>query len=158
MKPLVYIETTIPSYYCSSRPGLAKDIARTREWWNRERSAYDCYVSEIVVDELSSGDYPGQAACLELVTDMPLLLVTPEILDIAKTYQAQKLMPVIPAADAIHVAIASYFQMNYLLTWNCKHLANVNKGIHLETLNRQLGLSVPRLVTPDILQLVEDES
>ena len=64
MKPLVYVETTIPSYYCDDRPAVAVDIARTREWWNAERDTYDCYISAAVLDELRTGDYANQEACL----------------------------------------------------------------------------------------------
>ena len=51
MKPTVYIETTIPSYYCDHRPALAADIARTREWWDQERADYECFVSLVVLEE-----------------------------------------------------------------------------------------------------------
>jgi len=67
MKPLVYVETTIPSYYCDDRPAVAADIGRTREWWDGEREAYGCFISAVVLDELSSGNYPNKAKCLALV-------------------------------------------------------------------------------------------
>jgi hypothetical protein len=73
MKPLVYLETTIPSYYCDNRPAVAADIARTREWWDGERGAYDCFISAAVLDELGSEDYPHKEACLKLVETLPLL-------------------------------------------------------------------------------------
>src|SRR5438094_211801 len=76
MKLLVYIETTIPSYYCDDRSGLAADIARTREWWDQERDGYDCFVSAVVLDELGSGDYPNKAKCLALVQELPALEIS----------------------------------------------------------------------------------
>src|SRR5258706_10790365 len=135
MRPSVYIETTIPSYYCDSRDSIAEDIARTREWWDYERSLYDCFISPIVIEELQAGKYPRQSECFELVRDLPLLSVDAEVLKIAQQYQSRSLMPKNPAADAVHLALASYHDMDYLLTWNCRHLANATKVRHLEELN-----------------------
>lgn len=148
MKPLVYIETTIPSYYCDSRSELAADIARTREWWERERDAYECFISAVVLEELSAGVYATQDDCLALVADVPLLDVNQEVLDIADVYRTRGLMPRNPAADSVHVAVASCYRVDYLLTWNCRHLANANKTRRLEELNERMGLSTPQLITP----------
>lgn len=156
MKPTVYVETTIPSYYCDDRQVVAGEIARTREWWNRERSDYECFISLVVLDELSAGSYPTQGECLALVDKFLLLSVETEILEIAEAYRAQKLMPRDPAADALHVALASYYRMDYLLTWNCRHIANARKVRHLEILNTRMGLSIPLLVTPYMLLPRED--
>ena len=156
MKPLIYIETTIPSYYCDDRPALAADIARTREWWDSERDAYECFISAIVMEELSAGNYPGRSDCLALVAGVPLLDVTEEVLDIAEVYRDRQLMPASPSADALHVAVASCYRMDYLLTWNCRHLANANKTRRLEELNEKMGLSTPQLITPYQLYPLED--
>ena len=156
MTPLVYVETTIPSYYCDNRPAVATDIARTREWWDGERDNYDCYMSAVVLDELGSGDYPNKQACLTLVEALPLLDVTAEVLEIARIYQARRLMPQPPVRDALHLALASYYRMDFLLTWNCRHIANANKTKHLEVLNHGMGLPVPQLITPHQLQTWEE--
>jgi predicted nucleic acid-binding protein len=158
MKPLVYLETTIPSYYCDNRPAVATDIARTREWWDGERDAYDCFISAVVLDELSSGDYPNKEKCLALVQEFPALEVNQEVLEIARVYQARRLMPQPPVRDALHLALASYYRIDFLLTWNCRHIANANKARHLEVLNQRMGLTVPRLVTPHNLQPWEESS
>jgi predicted nucleic acid-binding protein len=157
MKPTVYIETTIPSYYCDRRQEIAADIARTREWWDRERSEYKCFISPVVLDELSEGDYPNKDACLRLIQGVALLAVTADVLQIADIYQSRKLMPRLPVRDVLHVALASYYRMSYLLTWNCRHIANVNKMRHLQVLNSELGLNVPLLVTPALLRPMEEE-
>lgn len=156
MKPTVYIETTIPSYYCDSRAELAKDIARTREWWDRERSQYECFISLVVLDELEDGDYATKPTCLELIGGIPLLEVDLEVAAAAEVYVAHRLMPGPPSRDAIHVALASRYRLDYLLTWNCAHLANINKAAHLEKLNAAMHLGLPRLVTPEQLRLLED--
>jgi len=157
MKPTVYIETTIPSYYCDQRLEIAADIARTREWWDRERGGYECFISPVVLDELSEGDYPNKNACLSLVQGISILSVTAEVLRVAEVYQARKLMPRLPVRDVLHVALASCYRMAYLLTWNCRHIANVNKMRHLQALNGEFGLSVPLLVTPALLRPPEEE-
>jgi hypothetical protein len=160
MKPLVYIETTIPSYYCDDRVGLASDIARTREWWDQERESYDCFISAAVLDELRNGDYPNKQACLRLVELLPLLEANREVLEVALVYQERGLMPKPPSADALHLGLASVYRMDFLLTWNCRHIANANKTRHLKVLNHRIGLAVPQLVTPHQLQPWErtDES
>lgn len=155
MNPLVYIETTIPSYYHGDRVEIAAQIMRTREWWDREREEYECYTSAVVLDELATGDYPSQDDCLCLVKNLPLLEVTEESLALAEVYQSQKLMPKAPVRDALHLAIAVRYEIDFLLTWNCLHIANANKVRHLEVLNARLGLKVPKLVTPDLLRPLE---
>ncbi len=155
MKPLVYVETTIASYYCDDRPAMASDIARRREWWDSERAAYDCFVSAAVLDELRNGDYPNKEACLALVEGLPLLEINREVGEIAQVYQSRSLMPRPPSADALHLALASFYRMDFLLTWNCRHLANANKTKHLEVLNHGIGLPVPQLITPHQLQPCE---
>jgi predicted nucleic acid-binding protein len=156
MKPSVYIETTIPSYYHDDRQELARDIQRTREWWDEERGEYECYISAIVLAELDQGDYESKSRCLQLVEDIPILEVTSEVEEIAEVYRASKVMPREPAADAVHLALASYYRMDYLLTWNCRHLANVRKEEHLRLINERLRLHVPRLATPQGLRLKEE--
>ena len=152
MKATVYVETTIPSYYCDERTTLAREIARTREWWDNERGDYECFISPVVLDELAGGTFPTQSACQALLEEIPLLVVEPEVLEIAEAYRARRLMPRDPAADAIHLALASYYRMDYLLTWNCRHLANANKFRRIEAVNAELGLAFPLLVTPDQLR------
>lgn len=155
MTPTVYIETTIPSYYFDERSALANEIARTREWWDEERDSYGCYVSAVVLEELSTGDYPYKTQCLTLVESLPVLALTSEVRDIADVYLRRGLMPKQPIADALHLALASHYKLDYLLTWNCRHLANANKIRPLENLNQGMGLPVPILATPQMLYPLE---
>ena len=127
MKPTVYIETTIPSYYHDDRPALQRDILRTREWWDVERDGYECFVSPVVLTELDQGDYPNKNDCLSLVADLPVLEILSEIEEISEAYWQHQVMPRRPSGDAAHLAIASYYRVDYVLTWNCKHLANARK-------------------------------
>ena len=97
-------------------------------------------------------------ACLELVEGLPMLEVAAEVVEIAEVYLRRGVMPRVPVRDAFHLALASHYRIDYLLTWNCKHLANANKTRRIESVNVALVLSVPLLVTPDFLQPLEVES
>ncbi len=81
--------------------------------------------------------------------------VEPEIIEIVEVYIAHKVMPQNPAGDALHLAIASFHKCDFLLTWNCNHLANANKTAHIRRINTLLNLPIPQIVTP--LELLGDD-
>jgi hypothetical protein len=150
VQPRVYIETTIPSFYYEVRTE-AEMVARrawTREWWDNRRPEFELVTSEAVIDELESGNVPEKAAALALVEKLPLLEINEAIADIVDAYINHHVMPADPAGDALHLALASYHRCDFLLTWNCRHLANANKFAHIRRVNGILGLFVPALVTP----------
>jgi predicted nucleic acid-binding protein len=151
----VYIETTIPSFYYNQRSG-ADMVARmnwTCERWDEHRVAYDVVSSTAVVDELMRQDHPKQTEKLSLLAPLRLLEPSPEVLEIVEVYVARKVMPADPLGDALHLALASHYGCDVLLTWNCVHLANANKFGHIQRVNALLGLPMPWLVTP--LELLE---
>ena len=82
------------------------------------------------------------------MTQLPLIEIEQQIAKIVQTYIRYKVMPDDPAGDALHLALASYHKCDFLLTWNCNHLANANKFGHIRQMNTLLGLFVPLLVTP----------
>ena len=104
--------------------------------------------SVAVLDELSQGEYPNKPAVLDLVKTLPLVPITQDIVEIVQTYIQHQVMPRDPVGDALHLALASYHKCDFLLTWNCQHLANANKFGHIRRVNALLGLYVPALVTP----------
>ena len=159
MKRTVYIETTIPSFYHEVRtdPAMVARRESTRRWWADERAQYELYTSVFTLTELEDGEYPGKVDAIDLVRNLPILRITPEIESIAEVYVRRHLMPRGDFGDAYHLASASFYGMTFLLTWNCRHLANANKVQHLRAINAELGLSIPIVTTPDLL-LVEDES
>jgi PIN domain len=159
-KPRVYVETTIPSFYTTTRSGPATLARRqwTRQWWELARDRYALVTSDAVLDELREGDYPSREPALALVVDLPILEVTPAIAEIVAAYVQHRLMPADPAGDALHLALASYHKCEFLVTWNCQHLANANKYGHLRLVNGLLGLYVPVLATPLELLGAADES
>jgi predicted nucleic acid-binding protein len=157
MRRKVYIETAVPSFYVERReePALMVRRETTRKWWAEEAPRYDLFISPFVVDELDQGEYPGKREALALVADLPALEAVPEIEDIAAGYVQHRLMPRGERGDAAHLAVASYYAVDFLLTWNCRHLANANKVRHLTEINNRLGLFVPIVTTPESLFLEE---
>ncbi|MEW5804349.1 MAG: type II toxin-antitoxin system VapC family toxin [bacterium] len=150
MKKIVYIETTIPSFYYEVRtePEMAARRNWTREWWDSQRHYYQLVTSLAVIEELENGDYPNKEQVLQMLTDVPILSIPMEIRDVVDTYIARKLLPANPKGDALHLALASFYSCDFLLTWNCQHLANANKFAHIRRINTLLGLFVPILTTP----------
>ena len=153
----VYIETTIPCFYYEVRrePEMIARKNWTREWWDSHSNNFELVTSEAVLDELNSGDYPNKMKILSLIDNLSLLSVEEAIFDIVETYINHRVMPQDPAGDVLHLALASYYKCDFLLTWNCNHLANANKFRHIRRINAMLGLYVPALVTP--LELLGEE-
>ena len=150
MKRTVYIETTIPSFYHEIRPEPEMVARRnwTRQWWKNDRIFYELYTSEAVLEELDAGDYPIKAEVLEFVSDLEILEVNDDIQEIVEVYLKNCLMPQQRLGDALHLALASYYKCDFLLTWNCVHIANANKSLHIKIVNERLGLFTPTIVTP----------
>ena len=149
-KPRVYVETTIPSFYYEGRtePVIVARREWTRQWWSRAPERYELVTSPAVLDELSAGDPDRSAERLLLVRDLPLLSIEPAVAEIVQAYMQHKVMPADPTGDALHLALASFYKCDFLVTWNCRHLANANKFGHIRRVNTILGLFVPTLVTP----------
>jgi len=160
MKSRVYIETSIPSYYSEIREdteSVAKKLL-TREWWDNRRGHYELVTAAPVIDELERGNYPTKSDTLKLVRELPLLELTEEIENIVDEYLRHRLMPKDPKGDALHLALASYYNCRFLLTWNCQNLANANKFEHIRHINTLLGLFVPVLTTPYSLMYEYEEN
>jgi len=160
MSALIYIETSIPSFYHETR--LERDLQSrrdwTRQWWAMPRFDQELVIGLPVISELEETPQPKREKLLALIAQLRILPYVPEIADIVEVYFAHKLMPLEAQGDADHLALASFHNCDMLVTWNCKHLANANKFGHIHRVNALLGLRTPALVTP--LQLLEkdDES
>ncbi len=160
IKPRVYVETSIPSFYHEQRT-TSDVVARrewTRRWWANAHSNYELVISPAVIGELALGIPERSAERLALIQDLPLLTVEDEIIEIVDTDIRHKVMPADPSGDALHLAIASYHKCDFLVTWNCRHIANANKFGHIRRINTLLGLFVPALVTPLELLGADHES
>jgi predicted nucleic acid-binding protein len=149
----IYVESTIPSAYYTSRPGpdMAKRRDETRRWWREALATCELVSSVIVLRELQDGTSEHVPHRLALIRDLDLLDVTHDVNATASVYMNRKLMPADPPSDALHLALASHYNCDTLVTWNYKHLANANKVRHIRLVNLQLGLSVPMITTPSEL-------
>jgi predicted nucleic acid-binding protein len=127
MKRSVYIDSTIPSYYFDERESLKTFVEITKKWWEEERNKFDIFTSEETLNELNEGNYPNKIKVIEFAAELPLLPPDENIIEIAETYLENYMMPQVLKGDVIHLAYASYYKMDFLLTWNCNHLANANK-------------------------------
>ena len=155
MRPKVYLDSTVPSYWLpqGSDPIIHARHLITRQWWAEELPRFGAYVSQIVLDELSGGQSDRAAQRLALVEDLPLLDVD-EAVERAAVFCVENLvLPRKDMRDAFHLALASVHEMDYLVTWNYAHLANASKRTHIETLNRRLHLISPVICSPDELML-----
>jgi predicted nucleic acid-binding protein len=149
-RPRVYVESTIPSFYYEQRtaPDIVARRDWTRQWWEHAAGRYELATSVAVLDELGRGLPERSAERLELMREIALLPIVDVVADIVKVYVQNRLMPVDPGGDALHLAVASFHKCDFLVTWNCLHLANANKFGHIRRINTMLGLFIPTIITP----------
>ncbi|MCG3132906.1 MAG: hypothetical protein FLDDKLPJ_03787 [Phycisphaerae bacterium] len=160
MKPTLYLDSSVPSYWLPQNADAivhARHLT-TRRWWKEELPRFTAYISQVVIEELKGGDRNRAAERLEIVRDLPLLDVDQEVESAARYYVDQMAMPSRNVRDALHLALASVHEIEYLVTWNFAHLANASKRTHIEVLNRRLHLPTPVICSPDELMLESEES
>jgi len=150
----VYIETSIVSYL-TAHP--SRDLVTaahqqiTHTWWQVHRSEFLIFASQVVLDESAAGDPQMASKRIEVLTNVPLLEITPEVADLAERLIMRLPLPPKAGADALHIALAAYHGMSFLLTWNCAHIANAVLRPKIEKICSGLGYSVPVLCTPEEL-------
>ena len=160
MKSSIYIETSIPNFYYEGRsePNRVARREWTREWWDTFATSFVLHSSDAVIVELDRGMLEElKTQRIKLISGLPLLEITDDVLEVGRIYVERLVMPRDGAGDALHLALASFYEMDVLLTWNCKHLANPNKFGHIDRVNEELGLTSPLLTTP-LNYLSEDET
>jgi predicted nucleic acid-binding protein len=148
--PRIYIETTIPSAYYTSRSSaeMVEKRMLTRKWWSEALASSELVSSVITIGELEEGTSGHVPARVAMIRNLELLDVTADVRETARTYTQRKLMPANPPTDALHLAIASHYNCGVLVTWNYRHLANESKLHHIRLVNAQLGLPVPVIASP----------
>jgi hypothetical protein len=154
--PKLYIETSVVSYLTAQGSRdlvLAAHQEVTRAWW-ASRASFDVYVSQFVLDEASAGDSEAAGHRLEALRGMPLVDVSTEVIGLAGRLLTERGMPAKARLDALHVATAAVHGMDYLLSWNCKHIANAMLRSRIESICRTAGFEPPVICTP--LELVEE--
>ena len=150
--PNVYLETTIPSYL-AARPSRDLIIAAhqqiTHEWWIDARERFELYVSEAVLAEIRAGDPDAAAQRIELVAGLPVLELNADVRALVAVYDEGLGLVGRARADLPHFAFAVAYEMDYLLTWNCTHIANGEIVRRLMRVNAELGRFTPLIVTPE---------
>lgn len=148
----VYIETSIVSYLRQKPSTHVVTAARqllTHQWWDDERQNYELVVSQYVVDEASAGDPALAAERLETLEGIPLLPNAPEIPQIAAEIMSLGVLPPKAQVDALHIAAVAHHRIQYLLTWNCRHIANAKILPGIRNVLTDLGIPVPIICTPE---------
>ena len=153
-KQSVYLETTIVSYL-TSRPSRDLVVAGkqqvTRDWWETQRDGYDLFVSEFVAKEAADGDPEAAERRAQCLAGIPFVEANPDVATVADALLVEGVLPGKAATDAVHIALAAVHGIHFLLTWNCKHLANaaIRDAISRVLLDR--GYEPPIICTPDEL-------
>ena len=158
MRRSVYIETTIISYL---KAWPSRDLVRaaeqqiTREWWDEQRPKFDLYTAQRVLIEAGAGDAEAAAERLAVLRELPLLDTTERAIQVADMLLASAALPERADRDALHVGVAADNGMDFLLTWNCRHLANAMLRDRIEEVCEEAGLRPPKICTPDELMGAE---
>ena len=150
----IYIESTIPSYLVA-RP--ARDLLQaarqqtSRDWWELKRQQHELFTSEIVLAEISEGEAVMAKQRLEAMQGIKIVRVTDDTEALTRRILESGLLPAAADRDAAHIALATIYEMDILLSWNCRHIANASIQGRLRRLAEQMGLALPVLCTPDEL-------
>jgi hypothetical protein len=154
MKPKVYIETTIPSYL-AARPTRDLIVAAhqeiTRQWWLERRDRFDLFISQFVISEAGGGDREAAQERLRLLDGIAILEVSDKVTSLAELLIARSVVPPRAAADAAHIAVAAVHGMDFLMTWNCAHLANAMMVAQIAEACSAAGCTCPVICTPEAL-------
>jgi hypothetical protein len=156
MKPKVYLETTIISYLTAWRSHelvMAANQETTKEWWDEHRKQYNLFISELVMQEASAGDKDAARRRIKILKNIAELEMKGSAQELAKGLIKHVPLPLKAQVDALHIALATIHGMDYLLTWNCKHIANAIFRHKIEEICRNHGYEAPVICTP--LELLE---
>lgn len=157
MKQKLYIETTIISYLTartSRNPIVAGRQALTREWWEHRRTAFDLVVSELVFDEAAAGDPEAAKRRLDYISGMDSLHISDEAVTLAELLVREGPIPGEYGEDALHIALCAVNGIDFLVTWNCRHLANAFHRRQIESIVEARGYRCPVICTPE--EVMED--
>ena len=160
-KPSVYIETSIVGYLVA-RPSANLLTAAchqvTADWWEGKRHLYDLFTSELVIAEAKAGDVDAVGRRLELLRGVPELTISDEVKGLAVALVGQGALPDKAQADAIHIAAAAVHNVDYLLTWNCRHIDNPATKPAVRAVCTREGYRCPEICTPfEIMEAISDE-
>ena len=149
MKQNLYLETSIVGAYLDNGEPFRRDL--TIRWWEHEMADYRAVISPLVARELERVPEPHRSSYLNLVNPLEQVELTEEASILADGYVSRGIFHRKYIADALHVAIASCHKIDYLVTWNFGHLANVRRQARIKLFNTAAGFFVPMIVTPEFL-------
>lgn len=149
MKLGIYLETSVIGAYLDNEDVLRRDL--TIRWMEHELLEYEAFTSILVQRELERLDEPHRSSYLNLIKFMPRLELTDEAAILADGYISRGIFHRRFMADALHVALASFHKVDYLVTWNFGHIANVRKQARIKMFNAAAGFFSPTIVTPEFL-------
>lgn len=151
MKKTVYIETSIPSYL-TARPSRDVRAAAwqqiTTEWWDSARKDFNIFTSELTIVEASAGNPEAAERRLRVLQEIPKLVIDEEVQELAELLISKGGIPTSAEADALHVAVAAVHRIDYLLTWNCRHIDNAKKKPIIRSICIEAGYPYPEICTP----------
>lgn len=157
----LYIETTIVGHLAGrllADPIVSARQQLTRDWWRNHAARYQLFISQLVLDECSAGDYSAAQERLEIIANLDLLDGTTATDSLAAALIASNAIPVTEPRDAFHIAITATNGVKYLLTWNFKHIANATLRKRIEGVCRDSGFEPPTICTPDELLGIADDT
>ena len=156
----VYIETSIVSYLTARAPRellAAAWQAATVDWWDDHRSRYQLFTSELTLDEAAQGDKEASTRRLNALQDVPLLPITDAVERLTNALIMERAVPTGSRIDAAHVAVSAIYGIDYLLTWNFRHMANAGIRPLIRALCETHGYSSPEICTPfELMGLIGD--
>lgn len=158
MPQRIYIETTFVSYLTAR---LSRDLIVaahqqiSHDWWDRCRNDYELCISQLVLQEAGDGDPQAAQERLRVLTTMNLLEITEQVVELAEELVRAGALPEKAENDALHIAIAAIHRIPYLLTWNCRHMANATIRRQIDTVCAGKGYKAPVICTPEELMEVK---
>jgi hypothetical protein len=156
----IYIESTIPSYVVA-RP--ARDLLQaarqqlTRDWWDLKRQAHELFTSQVVLDEIAAGEAAMASQRLALLDGLPMVRATEDAEALTQRILDSGVLPTSADRDAAHIALATVYELDILLSWNCRHIANAFLQARLRRLADAAGYTLPVICTPEELLENADE-
>jgi predicted nucleic acid-binding protein len=158
MASSVYVETSVLSYYTAR---LSRDIVTaarqtiTQEWWDEARERYEIYISSMVLEEAKTGDHEAARKRLTAISGLPILEINKAAEDLAKHLVDEQVVPENSAEDALHIAVATVHGMDFLLTWNFRHINNAEMKAKIRATIEALGYECPIICSPEELGGIE---
>ncbi len=151
MKETIYIETSILGYLTARETQnriLSANMEITQAWWQNRRNDFSLYISQVVVDEVTRGDQEIALKRLELLNGLPLLELNQSVRNLSAEFLKRSNLPSKASEDSVHIAAATVHEIDYLLTWNCKHIANAQIQKKLTQISLEFGYNLPIICTP----------